>query len=293
MQRKLALRTSLLVSTLALLGVARASAAGGYGLDWWTVDGGGGTFSDGPSYSLGGTVGQPDAGPSMSGGPYSLAGGFWSAGVGGPPTISGNAGAGGATLNYTGGSTIADAYGNYVIAVASGWSGTVTPSKANFTFAPTHKVYSGVTSDLSGEDYTATLAPPLPIVWVRPIHGSQACPAPQIGVDLLLMGITPSPWTLKLDDVDVTTAALTWELLMNPPRAIAMYTPTADLSPGVHAVEFDYATTAGPQVLTWNFTVTGLPCPTDSGSLAPLLDGSPPSSSQDMPSADRRVIDIP
>jgi hypothetical protein len=49
---------------------------GNYDLSWWTVDGGGSTFSTGGSYSLGGTIGQPDAGTS-TGGTYTLAGGFW------------------------------------------------------------------------------------------------------------------------------------------------------------------------------------------------------------------------
>jgi hypothetical protein len=49
--------------------------AQGYSLDWWSVDGGGGT-SAGGSFILSGTVGQPDAGI-MTGGQYTLSGGFW------------------------------------------------------------------------------------------------------------------------------------------------------------------------------------------------------------------------
>ena len=50
----------------------------GYDLTWSTIDGGGYMFSTGGGYSLGGTVGQPDAGVFASaGGGYSLAGGFW------------------------------------------------------------------------------------------------------------------------------------------------------------------------------------------------------------------------
>jgi hypothetical protein len=47
----------------------------GYGLSWWTVDGGGGE-STGGSYTLGGIIGQPDAG-ALSGGDYILGGGLW------------------------------------------------------------------------------------------------------------------------------------------------------------------------------------------------------------------------
>ena len=53
-----------------------AQTGGGYDLSWSTIDGGGYMFSTGGGYSLGGTVGQPEAGV-MSGGGYSLAGGFW------------------------------------------------------------------------------------------------------------------------------------------------------------------------------------------------------------------------
>ena len=51
----------------------------GYDLSWWTVDGGGVAASSGPGYSLGGTIGQPDAGV-LSGPGYVLSGGFWQSG---------------------------------------------------------------------------------------------------------------------------------------------------------------------------------------------------------------------
>jgi hypothetical protein len=54
---------------------ALASSEAAYLLNWYTVDGGGGT-STGGVYSLSGTIGQADAG-AMSGGIYTLAGGFW------------------------------------------------------------------------------------------------------------------------------------------------------------------------------------------------------------------------
>jgi hypothetical protein len=49
-----------------------------YSIDWFTIDGGGGT-STGGVYSVSGTMGQPDATATpMSGGNFSLTGGFWS-----------------------------------------------------------------------------------------------------------------------------------------------------------------------------------------------------------------------
>ena len=66
----------MLVALLALVSLA-AAGHGGYHLDWWTADGGGG-LSSGDSYTLRGTAGQPDAGVLTSdGGSYTLSGGFW------------------------------------------------------------------------------------------------------------------------------------------------------------------------------------------------------------------------
>ena len=65
-----------LTALLLLASVALAQSGGGYDLSWNTIDGGGTTWSEGGGYSLGSTVGQPDAGV-LSGGGYTLAGGFW------------------------------------------------------------------------------------------------------------------------------------------------------------------------------------------------------------------------
>jgi hypothetical protein len=72
---------------LFLSGVTLARSGGGavtaplpYDLSWWSVDGGGATFGEGSGYTLGGTVGQPDAGV-LEGGGYTLFGGFWGGGA--------------------------------------------------------------------------------------------------------------------------------------------------------------------------------------------------------------------
>ena len=65
----------LVLIELVLVGPVMAQS-GGYDLTWSTIGGGGATFSTGGSYSLGGSIGQPDAGV-LSGGSYTLNGGFW------------------------------------------------------------------------------------------------------------------------------------------------------------------------------------------------------------------------
>lgn len=68
---------ALVVSGVVLAAASAAPAAPS--LDWWTVDSGGKTFSQGGDYTLSGTAGQPDAGL-LTGGEYTLGGGFWGGG---------------------------------------------------------------------------------------------------------------------------------------------------------------------------------------------------------------------
>ena len=96
--------------------ITAVPASGDYELVWSTIDGGGGTSSGG-TYTLTGTIGQPDADWS-SGDSYELLGGFW---PGGPlcivdfvdfarfaehwldgPCNAGNNWCGGADLDYLG-----------------------------------------------------------------------------------------------------------------------------------------------------------------------------------------------
>lgn len=51
--------------------------AGNYDVSWSTVDGGGQMSATGRGYLLSGTIGQADAGSTLSGGEYTMIGGFW------------------------------------------------------------------------------------------------------------------------------------------------------------------------------------------------------------------------
>jgi len=106
--------------------VSLAALAQPYSIDWSTVDGGGGT-STGGVYSVSGTIGQPDAGTAMTGGGYSVVGGFWAiqaVQTPGAPLLSiAPAGAGQATVSWNPGNP--------------GWVLQETPS-----FSPTNWVNS-------------------------------------------------------------------------------------------------------------------------------------------------------
>lgn len=64
------------LSLCALILGATETQAQSYSIDWYKIAGGGGTSSNG-NFVVSGTIGQADAGQ-MSGGNYSLTGGFWS-----------------------------------------------------------------------------------------------------------------------------------------------------------------------------------------------------------------------
>lgn len=63
------------LTSLVFLTAANFARTQPFSLESFTVDGGGGTSSGG-SYTLSGTIGQPDAGR-LSGGSFMLEGGFW------------------------------------------------------------------------------------------------------------------------------------------------------------------------------------------------------------------------
>jgi hypothetical protein len=71
-------------TAMAALG-AGGSAHASFAILWSTIDCGGATYSSSGSLSLGGTIGQPDAGVVLTGGSLSLTGGFWRVQQAGPP----------------------------------------------------------------------------------------------------------------------------------------------------------------------------------------------------------------
>ncbi len=66
------MKTALILIVAGALGASAQT----YSIDWSKISGGGGT-STGGVYAVTGTIGQHDAGTTMSGGNFSLTGGFW------------------------------------------------------------------------------------------------------------------------------------------------------------------------------------------------------------------------
>ena len=66
----------LLLAITVLVVASAALTLGGENISRWVVAGGGGQSVSG-GYALNGTLGQTEAGPTMSGGDYTISGGFW------------------------------------------------------------------------------------------------------------------------------------------------------------------------------------------------------------------------
>lgn len=131
---------------LALLLASFSASAQQYSINWYKVAGGGGS-STGGVYAVSGTIGQPDASSAMSGGNYSVTGGYWSlisvVQTPGAPTL---------TISYAGNQAIvswppsvtgwtlqtntsltAGTWGNYLGAVSNN-TVTNSPPKGNLFF---------------------------------------------------------------------------------------------------------------------------------------------------------------
>lgn len=73
-----------IASTLIVLGclLSSARAYAQFAVDWHSIDGGGAMFVSGGGFELGGTIGQCDAGQTLTGGNFELVGGFWAVAAG-------------------------------------------------------------------------------------------------------------------------------------------------------------------------------------------------------------------
>jgi hypothetical protein len=70
-------RGAIVVFLALVLSIVTTTHAQSYSINWYKVSGGGGTSTN-TQYVLSGTIGQHDAGGPMTGGNYSVTGGFWS-----------------------------------------------------------------------------------------------------------------------------------------------------------------------------------------------------------------------
>jgi hypothetical protein len=118
---------------LFVLLISSPSFAQQYSVPWFKAAGGGGT-SAGGTYQVRGTIGQPDASVAMTGGAYSLTGGYWSV-----ISLVQTPRAPSLTITQSGNSIIVSwpNTGNYTLeqnsnlAMATGWTTSANPVATN------------------------------------------------------------------------------------------------------------------------------------------------------------------
>lgn len=183
------------------------------------------------------------------------------------PAISGSAGVAGATLTYDDGgqqTIVAGAGGDYCLSVPAGWSGTVTPSFAGYSFEPASRSYTNLTGAQTGQDFAT-------IIWARayPPNKTEVCRTPKVGVLLTLSDLTRgvdgnldlSSIKFELDGQDVTSLTSVQSTPVLPAtRATIQYQPTTDLSLGAHPLAFTYPTVDGPVTIYWEIKVRSIAC---------------------------------
>lgn len=122
----------------------------------------------------------------------------------------------GVTLNFTPGPGTAttDDNGDYSKLVLSGWSGTVTPSKADYTFSPTSRTYSDIRTDQPNQDYIDYSAGgALPVISLSPAQLNFATDASgnASGAQSFLVsnsGAGTLNWTISPDQTWITASPL-------------------------------------------------------------------------------------
>jgi uncharacterized repeat protein (TIGR01451 family) len=258
---------------LILLLFAAPAGAQPYEVSWYTVDGGGATFSVGGSYSLGATIGQPDASGALTGGSYALVGGFWADALNGPGedsvdlTLSlGDAPdpvAGNQTLTYTlGVSNLGPNTASLVTLIQSlpsaaafqsvtapGWacgeaSGVVTCTRSDLAIGAAPNVVVQVTTPPTGGTLTSDASvTPSPETELTPLNNSASASTTVAGISHANVAITKT-------DGGVTALwnrNLTYTLTATNvgPDAVSGATVTDNFSPNLAAVNWTCAASAG------------------------------------------------
>jgi len=150
-------------------------------------------------------------------------------------SISGNAGAAGATLSYTDGvlkMVTANGSGDYSFSVPVGWTGPVTPSLTGFTFAPVSRSYNNLQSNQTSQNYAAIDAP---VVLSSARLNASPTSAPSVGFTVT--------FSESVNGVDAGDFSLTTGLagtgITNVSGSGAVYTVTVNTGTGSGTLRLD------------------------------------------------------
>lgn len=153
----------------------------------------------------------------------------------------------------TGQTTTTNLGGIYSITLESGWSGTITPSSAGYTFAPEFRTYSNVTTDQTGQDYLGTSSADTYTIsgYVTISEGGLS--------GVTLNGLPGSPTTDE-GGFYTATVASGWSGIVVPSRTGYTFTPVQRSYTNVisNQTNQDYAASSSELSYTISGTVTHL-----------------------------------
>ena len=125
------------VAVLLSIMAAATIHAQSFSIDWYKIAGGGGTSTN-AQFAISGTIGQPDAGGPMTGGSFSVTGGFWSlinvVQVAGVPTLNVTHLANSITVSWPNTGNAYTLQQNPNLAVPNGWTTSGFPINATNGF---------------------------------------------------------------------------------------------------------------------------------------------------------------
>ncbi len=167
-----------------------------------------------------------------------------------------------------GGSDITDSNGCYELSVPFDWSGTVTPTKAGYTFEPNSRPYTNVTEDQAEQNYTATLL-------TYTISGTVTCGGSGLA-GVVMNGLPSSPAT-DANGFYTDTVDYGWSNTVTPTKAGYTFTPANRVYNNVTSDQTaqDYAAT----LLT--YTISGTVTCGGSGFAGVTMAGLPSSPATD------------
>ncbi|MCP4219014.1 MAG: BACON domain-containing protein [bacterium] len=145
----------------------------------------------------------------------------------------------------TGGSTVTASDGTYGIDVTDGWSGTITPSRSGFSFAPASLTYTVITADNNGQDYTAYI--PVTVYTISGIIEERGASI----ANVVLNGLPGNPTTDSSGYYSGTVSS-GWSGTVTPALAGYSFTPVATTYSSVTAnqVNQDYAAVGNSPVIS-------------------------------------------
>lgn len=161
-----------------------------------------------------------------------------------PPsfTITGNAGVGGAILSYTDGApktATADGSGLYSFEVPSGWSGTVTPTKSGYTFAPVNKNYVNVLANQTNQNYVAAIDTPPSVLSILRVNENPTA------LKSVCFSILFSEAVINVDKGDFTlnTSGISGATISEVSGTGTTYTVTVNTGTGDGSISLEIVTT--------------------------------------------------